>query len=75
MYDAEGSYDNDRCPKCGSLKTITYRYEEGFSELECETCGFHSDAPELSDLGRYRGELLEKPLADLPPIPLKKLEA
>ena len=57
MYDAEGSYDNDRCPKCGSLKTITYRYEEGFSEIECETCGFHSDASELSDLGRYRGDL------------------
>lgn len=75
MYDAEGSFDGLPCPECGSTDTVTYRYEEGFSELECQRCGYRSDEQELSALGRYRGELKEKPQAELPPIPIKPLEA
>ena len=74
MFDAEGSRDGDTCPKCGSKKTVTYRFAEGFSDVECEACGFHSDRDELSELSRYRGELLEGD-AKLPPMPFKKLEA
>ena len=74
MFDAEGSYDGDPCPECGSKKTVTYRFAEGFSDIECETCGFHSDRDELSDLSRYRGELLEGD-KNLPPMPFKKLKA
>jgi len=73
MWDAEGVRNKDICPECKSDKTITYKYQEGFTELECEACGFHSDHAELSDLGRFRGELIEG--GKLPPIPLKKLKA
>ena len=73
-FDAEGRRDNDLCPACDSRDTVTYYFDEGFSELECERCGYHSDQTELSDLSRYRGELLEG-ADNLPPIPLKKLEA
>jgi uncharacterized metal-binding protein (TIGR02443 family) len=74
MYDAEGRYEYLPCPECGSLETVTYHYEEGFSELECQACGYRSDREELSELGRYRGELREKE-GERPPIPIKPLEA
>lgn len=75
MYDAEGSFDGLPCPDCGSRETITYHYREGFEELECRACGFRSDREELSELGRYRGELRERTGADKPLLPLKPLEA
>lgn len=74
-FDAEGERRGDICPECGSYKTITYLYREGFSELECEACGFASDADELSALNRFRGDLKESTTGKLPPIPIKKLEA
>ncbi len=74
MYDAEGSFDGLLCPNCGSSDTISYHYDEGFSELECQRCGYRSDFQELSDLGRYRGDLKEKP-GEAPIIPIKPLEA
>lgn len=74
MYDAEGSYDGLPCPECGSADTISYRYGEGFSELECQRCGYRSDREELSALGRYRGELRENS-DEAPLIPIKPLEA
>lgn len=73
-FDAEGWYLEERCPRCGSSRTVTYEYEEGFAELECEDCGFISDAEELGDLHRYTGELKEtseKPRL----IPIKKIQA
>ncbi len=73
MWDAEGIKEQEPCPNCQSTNTISYHYEEGFTELECETCGFHSDAPELSDLARYTGELKEK--KQLFVMPVKKLKA
>lgn len=75
MFDAEGRREGTPCPKCHGSKTVTYYFEEGFSELECEACGYTSEQPELSALNRYRGDLLEKSDEELPPIPLKKLEA
>ncbi len=76
MFNAEGWHNQDPCPRCGSTQTITYEYDEGFSELECEACGFCSEAQELSDLARYRGELREAGEPDdLPLIPFKKLDA
>ncbi|MGL4611227.1 MAG: hypothetical protein ACRCYY_16400 [Trueperaceae bacterium] len=72
-FDAEGHYTNEVCPRCGSAQTISYDYNEGFSELECEACGYTSEAPELSDLGRFRGELREGYKQS--PIPIKKLKA
>lgn len=75
MYDAEGRRANELCPQCGSTDTITYDYTEGFSELECEQCGFRSDGDELSALNRFRGDLKERAGVDLPPIPIKKMKA
>jgi uncharacterized metal-binding protein (TIGR02443 family) len=75
MYDAEGHYERFPCPRCGSQQTVTYYYDEGFEELECEACGYLSDQDELSALARFRGELKEHRQDSLPPIPLKKLEA
>jgi uncharacterized metal-binding protein (TIGR02443 family) len=72
-FDAEGEYLGEECPRCGSTKTITYQYEEGFTELECQNCGYTSEAPELTDLGRYKGDLREG--EKRPPIPVKKLKA
>lgn len=74
-YDAEGHRENVECPDCGSRKTISYHYQEGFSELECEACGFQSDQVELSALSRYRGDLLESSSDELPPVPMKKMQA
>lgn len=75
MYDAEGQYEQLPCPECGSLETVSYHYDEGFSELECSACGYRSDRQELSDLGRFRGELRESGAGELPPIPIKALKA
>jgi Zn ribbon nucleic-acid-binding protein len=72
-FDAEGQYLGDVCPRCNSTKTITYEYDEGFTELECQTCGYTSESEELSALGRYRGDLREG--TKQPPIPVKKLKA
>ena len=73
MFDAEGVELEETCPQCGGGDTVTFVYAEGFSELECRTCGFSTEAPEIGDLARYRGELKEKSTS--PPIPVKKLEA
>ncbi|MEJ2292008.1 MAG: hypothetical protein P8Y13_02605 [Deinococcales bacterium] len=75
--DAEGRREHTACPQCGSRDTITYDYVEGFSELECQACGYRSDAEELSALQRYSGDLLESPGAEeeLPPVPMTPIEA
>ena len=73
MFDAEGVELGKACPQCGGRDTVTFVYTEGFSELECRTCGFTSEAQDVADLARYRGDLKEA--GDLPPIPIKKLEA
>ncbi|MCA9838354.1 MAG: hypothetical protein KC422_15670 [Trueperaceae bacterium] len=73
MWDAEGSRDGETCPNCQSTKTITYHYAEGFTELECEACGYQTDLSDLDQLTRFRGELKEKTKAT--PIPFKKLKA
>ncbi len=74
MIDAEGIYNGEPCPRCGSTGTVTYQYREGFSELECPSCGFSSEAEELADLQRYDGDLLEVD-RDVPPLPLRPIEA
>jgi len=58
--DAEGFHEDIPCPECGSVNTVTYRYVEGFTELECPACGYRSDAQEISDLTRYQGVVLER---------------
>lgn len=95
--DAEGFHEDVPCPECGSVNTVTYRYVEGFTELECQACGYRSDAEELSDLTRYQGAVLERHAPwsddpadcqpttdqrttdgsgqDLPPVPIRPLEA
>lgn len=73
-FDAEGIQLGESCPACGEEDTVTYLYTEGFSELECRRCGYTSEAAEIADLARFRGDLKER-RADLPPIPIKKLEA
>lgn len=73
MYDAEGVELEEACPQCGGRDTVTFVYTEGFSELECRACGFTSEAPDIADLARYRGDLKET--SSLPPVPIKKLEA
>lgn len=74
MIDAEGFHRGEACPKCGSTSTVTYEYHEGFTELECPTCGYRSDAHEIHDLQRYGGDLLEVD-TDVPPLPRTPLEA
>lgn len=78
-FDAEGVELGERCPRCDSSDTVTYVYTEGFSELECRRCGYTSEAPGIADLARFQGSLREResttPDAELPPIPIKKLEA
>lgn len=59
MVDAEGSFDGVPCPDCGSEETISWRFAEGFDELECRTCGFRSDAGAIADLERAAGDVLK----------------
>lgn len=73
-FDAEGVELGESCPQCGSSDTVTYLYNEGFSELECRRCGYTTEAADIADLARFRGELKEQG-SELPPIPIKKLEA
>ncbi|MEX2534684.1 MAG: hypothetical protein WD273_03705 [Trueperaceae bacterium] len=75
MFDAEGSFDDEPCPACGSKNTITYRFDEGFNELECRVCGYRSDQEELSDLQRYSGDLLENEDSVPAPVPFKSIKA
>jgi Zn ribbon nucleic-acid-binding protein len=76
MWDAEGFEENEICPKCGGSDTVTYRYSEGFSELECRSCGHSSEVEDIAELTRYGGELVEGKNAPLPPpIPIKKIRA
>ena len=55
-FDAEGHYLGETCPRCGSTKTITYEYDEGFTELECQECGYTSEAPEIDTGGTDANE-------------------
>lgn len=73
-FDAEGLELDEHCPQCDSTDTVTYTYTEGFSELECRRCGYTSEAPDIADLARFRGELKEENPTILP-FPVKKLEA
>jgi len=75
--DAEGRFERTHCPECGSDDTITYHYVEGFTELECQACGYRSDAEELSALQRFSGEVLESLDVDneLPPVPMTAMKA
>lgn len=77
-FDAEGTELGESCPRCESSDTVTYLYSEGFSELECRRCGYSSEALEIADLARFRGDLKEQDSGregELPPIPIKKLDA
>lgn len=73
FFDAEGERRAESCPVCGSQDTITYVYVQGDTDLECCRCGFNSEVTDISDLTRYRGDLLEH--NQVPPVPLKKLKA
>ncbi len=88
--DAEGCHEGVPCPRCGSVRTITYHYVEGFAELECPECGYRSDADELDALTRFESDLAEgrallergalgfgadNPEPDLPSIPRRGLKA
>lgn len=73
--DAEGRSEEAPCPECGSRKTVTYHYVEGFTELECRACGYRSDADELSALQRFTGDLLEGPEDARPPVPMTAMKA
>ena len=66
-------YEGTLCPACGDSSTITYHYNEGFSELECPACGYRSDQHELDALQRYESELLEGDEA--PPLARRPLKA
>lgn len=70
MFDAEGSADGTPCPECASDDTITWRFREGFDELECRRCGYRSDADDLAELERHAGDLLRDD--DHPPPPTKR---
>jgi uncharacterized metal-binding protein (TIGR02443 family) len=76
-YDAEGHAGLERCPECKALDTVTYEYEEGFSELECRACGYSSELDEIGALTRFDGSLKEADGApgDRPRVPVKRIEA
>lgn len=84
--DAEGFNEEIPCPECGSVNTVTYRYVEGFSELECPNCGYRSDSQELAELTRFQGSVLERGFnpehafdervaEDPPPVPIRAIKA
>ncbi len=73
-YDAEGVEGEETCPECGSLDTVTYHFWEGFTELECRACGYSTEREDIAELTRYRGDLRERE-RDLPPVPVRKIEA
>lgn len=73
--DAEGFREGAACPDCGSTDTITFRYNEGFDEVECPHCGYRSDALELDSLTRYSAELLEGNAVTELPIPRRSIQA
>lgn len=75
MYDAEGSRDGTPCPECGAEDTITWRFDEGFDELECRRCGYRSDAEELAALERHAGDVLRRDEDDAPPLPKRPIRA
>jgi uncharacterized metal-binding protein (TIGR02443 family) len=75
MFDGEGRFDDEPCPACGSHDTVSYEYQEGFSEVECRACGFRSDQEELSELQRYSGELLESESEEPPLVPFRTIKA
>lgn len=75
MFDAEGRFDDETCPECGSEDTVTYSYSEGFEEVECRSCGYRSDREELSELQRYSGDLLEGKQKSPPAVPFKSIKA
>lgn len=75
VVDAEGFRDGTECPACGSTDTVTFRYREGFEELECPACGYRSDDQELDDLTRYTADLLEDDSTLELPIPRRSIEA
>lgn len=75
MYDAEGIREGTPCPECGSEETVTWRFLEGFDELECRRCGYRSDAAELDALERHAGDVLRKEDDDVPPPPKRPLRA
>jgi len=74
-YDAEGSHDGRPCPKCGSDRTISWHFSEGFDELECRACGYRSDAGELTALRRESGDLLRRDEEAPIPAPGRPLQA
>ncbi len=75
-FDAEGAREGEPCPLCSSTATVTYRYTEGFEELDCTVCGYSSEQEELSDLHRFGGTLLERDNdKDLPPVPVGRMRA
>lgn len=77
--DAEGFHERTPCPVCASEDTVTYHYDEGFTELECPACGYRSDADELASLQRYAGDLLERrrhdPASPTTPVPMRSMKA
>jgi len=74
-FDAESSHGLEHCPECDSDNTITYHYNEGFTELECLNCGYLSDAEEIAALTRYDGSLIESDKTIKLPMPVKKIKA
>ena len=73
--DAEGFREGAECPDCGSTDTVTFRYREGFEEVECPNCGYRSDDEELDLLTRYSADLLEDDTTEELPIPRRSIQA
>jgi Zn ribbon nucleic-acid-binding protein len=74
-WDAEGIEQHDPCGECGSTNTVTYHYEEGYSDVECRNCGYSSELEDIAELSRYRGDLLEADPGGLLPPPIKRIKA
>lgn len=75
MYDAEGSFDGVPCPECGSDRTISWHFAEGFDELECRACGYQSDALAMAELERASGDVLKRDDEVEAPTPKRPLRA